>query len=132
MFPGSKTGMTGGMMPSSSSSPASMPPSYSDSCLPQGLQIPNNLSITRVVNQMGGPYPSSSHAAGVMNNSNKTMNIIANAPWMNPAMGPNAGVHPHFSQYSPSMLDEMAKKKRGRPRKHAPKISLPPLYIFIR
>ena len=113
--------MSGAMMPSSSSSPASMPPSYSDSMIPQGLQIPNNLSITRVVNQMGGPYPSSSHASGVMNNSNKTMNIIANAPWMNPAMGPNAhgNVHPHFSQYSASMLDEMAKKKRGRPRKTA-------------
>ena len=24
------------------------------------------------------------------------------------------------------------KNRRGRPRKHAPKISLPPLYIFIR
>ena len=26
----------------------------------------------------------------------------------------------------------LAKGKRGRPRKHAPKIPLPPLYVFIR
>ena len=86
--------------------------SYNEGCLPQGLQIPNNLSITRVVNQMSGPYPSHTTVSA---NSNKTMNIIANAPWMN-NMGPNAPhMPPHF--FSASMLDEMAKKKRGRPKK---------------
>ena len=61
---------------------------------------------------MSGPYPSHTTVSA---NSNKTMNIIANAPWMN-NMGPNAPhMPPHF--FSASMLDEMAKKKRGRPKK---------------
>jgi hypothetical protein len=32
----------------------------------------------------------------------------------------------------PLSSSSLAKGKRGRPRKHAPKIPLPPLYVFIR
>ena len=116
-FLGSKTSMAGpGMMSGmSTSSPAGMS-SYPDSCIPQGLQIPNNLSITRVVNQMSGPYPTSSMTSGAMNSNNKTMNIIANAPWMNPSLGPN---HPQMHpQFSSQMMTDSGQKKRGRPRKN--------------
>ena len=93
-----------------------MPPSSYSECLPQGLQIPNNLSITRVMGgqQMAGGY-TTAHAP--INANNKTMNIIANAPWMNQALGPGPHMHPNFSHMSASMMEEMAKKKRGRPRK---------------
>ena len=108
--------MPGAGLAPSTSSPNSLS-SYSDSCLPQGLQIPNTLSISRVPNQMGLAYPTTVNAHGMIP-SNKTMNIMANAPWMNPGMAPGGPhMHPHYPHMTPAMLEEMNKKKRGRPRK---------------
>merc|ERR1719347_164849 len=86
--------------------------------LPQGIQIPNNLSITRVMSQVSTNYTSNSATSPVMANSNKTMNIIANAPWMsnNVPMSSVSHISPHF--FSSNLLDDAAKKKRGRPRKN--------------
>ena len=36
------------------------------------------------------------------------------------------------SSTQPEVLVPATKGKRGRPRKHAPKLPLPPLYVFIR
>jgi Ets-domain len=36
------------------------------------------------------------------------------------------------SPYAPSLADPTGNGKRGRPRKHAPKVPLPPIYVFIR
>ena len=100
----------------STSSPTSLS-SYPDTCLPQGLQIPGNLSITRVPNQMGLGYPATVNAHG-MSGGNKTMNMMANAPWMTTGMNPGGpNMHPHYPHMTPAMLEEMNKKKRGRPRK---------------
>lgn len=95
------------------SNPSSMPPSYSESCLPHGMAIPNNLSITRV------PYPG--HG---MNQKPMGGPMGPQPPWMHPSIGPHVphAMHPHYQQqqqhYSASMINEMEKKKRGRPRKN--------------
>merc|ERR1712106_970785 len=91
----------------------------SESGLPQGIQIPNNLSITRVMSQVSTSYTSNSATSPVMANSNKTMNIIANAPWMSNNVPMNSNVShisPHF--FASNLLDDVSKKKRGRPRKN--------------
>ena len=110
--------MSGSLMPgmsSSSSCPSSMPPSYSESCLPQGMNIPNNLSITRVHphHQQSPGYPP--HPGVHMNR----MHGHGQPPWpMHPSLG-----HMHPQQYqqqfhSANMMNDIEKKKRGRPRKN--------------
>ena len=88
-------------------------PSQPSSLPLQGIQIPHSLSITRVMSQAQPTYPSNPVTSTSMGGAlNKNMGILANAPWMG-AGGPN--ISPNF--YPGAMLDDINKKKRGRPRK---------------
>ena len=48
------------------------------------------------------------------------------------SLSPNPSSTNHQRSESPSLFNGPGKGKRGRPRKHAPKLPLPPLYVFIR
>ena len=103
--------MAAGGHPTTTTGETAAPPQPS---LPlQGIQIPHSLSITRVMSQAQPTYPSNPVTSTSMGGGpNKNMGILANAPWMG-AGGPN--ISPNF--YAGAMLDDMNKKKRGRPRK---------------
>ena len=103
--------MAAGGHPTTTTGETAAPPQPS---LPlQGIQIPHSLSITRVMSQAQPTYPSNPVTSTTMGGGpNKNMGILANAPWMG-AGGPN--ISPNF--YAGAMLDDINKKKRGRPRK---------------
>ena len=105
--------MAAGGHPTTTTGETAAPPQAQPSLPLQGIQIPHSLSITRVMSQAQPTYPSNPVTSTTMGGGpNKNMGILANAPWMG-AGGPN--ISPNF--YAGAMLDDMNKKKRGRPRK---------------
>jgi len=105
--------MAAGGHPTTTTGETAAPPQAQPSLPLQGIQIPHSLSITRVMSQAQPTYPSNPVTSTTMGGGpNKNMGILANAPWMG-AGGPN--ISPNF--YAGAMLDDINKKKRGRPRK---------------
>ena len=76
-----------------------------DPGLPQGISLPLSTSITRVV----PPYSSSSPTM-VQHSSSKGLSTMVSSSWQPPLILPN--------YLSAQMMDDLSRKKRGRPRKN--------------
>merc|ERR1719347_1737327 len=114
-----KSGLPLTMSSSSSPFPSKGETGCPDPTLPQGIHIPNNLSITRVqhANLQSSPNSSNAITGGPIMTSAKTMpQMIHNTPW-NISMNANGpGMASQF--FNSALHDDRGPRKRGRPRKN--------------